>query len=202
MKYGFIKRTISWLYRKIRSIDVEVARNELKETIGHIGEGSEIEYPFIKSNEHRIHIGRNTTILSNSRIDVYLDYGLDGEVIIGDNCYIGYYFSLFAGDRVTIGNDVLMASNVCIDSSNHGMDAYSTVPYMHQDCSKAPVTIGDGCWIGEKVIICKGVEIGKKSIIGAGAVVTRSIPAYSVAVGNPARVIKKYDFDLKDWVRA
>lgn len=200
MRYGWVKYIISWLYRKIRSFDNEVSRNELRKKIGQIGEGSVIEYPFIVSNEGRISIGRNTSILSNARLDVYTDYGLDGSIIIGDNCYIGYNFSLCAGDMVTIENDVLIASNVCIDSSNHGMNAGSDISYMHQDCSKAPVRIGSGCWIGEKVIICKGVEVGEKSIIGAGSVVTKSISAYSIAVGNPAHVIKKWDNDMKRWI--
>jgi acetyltransferase-like isoleucine patch superfamily enzyme len=63
------------------------------------------------------------------------------------------------------------------------------------------VRIEKGCWIGEKVIILPGVNIGERSIIGAGSVVTKSIPAYSIAVGNPARVIKTWNKDSKQWVK-
>jgi acetyltransferase-like isoleucine patch superfamily enzyme len=63
------------------------------------------------------------------------------------------------------------------------------------------VRIEKGCWIGEKVIILPGVNIGKRSIIGAGSVVTKSIPEYSIAVGNPARVIKTWNKDKKQWVK-
>lgn len=73
---------------------------------------------------------------------------------------------------------------------------------MDQKLSCKNVIIDDGCWIGEKVCILPGVRIGKKSIIGAGAIVTKSIPDYSIAVGNPARVIKYYNFDKKRWESA
>ena len=62
------------------------------------------------------------------------------------------------------------------------------------------VYIGDGCWIGENVCII-GASIGKNSVIGANAVVMKDIPDYCVAVGAPARVIKKYDFDLQEWIK-
>ena len=55
------------------------------------------------------------------------------------------------------------------------------------------------CWVGEKVIIMPGVTIGDRSIIGAGAIVTRDIPPYSIAVGNPAKVIKRYNFKTHSW---
>ena len=94
---------------------------------------------------------------------------------------------------------MLFASNILITNENHGINPENEVPYMNQDLSAKPIEIGDGCWIGEKVCILPGVNIGKKSIVGAGSVVTKSIPAYSIAVGNPAKIIKKYNFDHKKW---
>jgi acetyltransferase-like isoleucine patch superfamily enzyme len=61
--------------------------------------------------------------------------------------------------------------------------------------------IEDECWIAANTVITAGVTIGKHSVIAAGAVVTKNIPPYSIAVGNPAKVIKKYDFDKKEWIR-
>ncbi|WP_405373425.1 DapH/DapD/GlmU-related protein [Pseudobutyrivibrio sp.] len=93
----------------------------------------------------------------------------------------------------------MIASNVLICSENHGIDPESTTPYMSQPLISKPVSIGEGSWIGEMVCILPGVHIGKKCIIGAGSVVTKSIPDYSIAVGNPAKVIKKYNFKTHNW---
>ena len=79
------------------------------------------------------------------------------------------------------------------------MNPESDIPYMDQTLSSQPVIIEDGCWIGEKVCIMPGVTIGRKSIIGAGSIVTKSIPGYCIAVGNPAKVIKKYNFKSHNW---
>ena len=61
------------------------------------------------------------------------------------------------------------------------------------------ITVGDNCWIGEKTTILPGVNIGKGCVIGAMSVVTKDIPDYSIAAGNPARVIKRYDFEAHEW---
>ncbi|RGL06959.1 acyltransferase [Bifidobacterium pseudocatenulatum] len=97
-------------------------------------------------------------------------------------------------------NDVLLASNVFITDYNHGMSPVAN-SYLDNplDISDG-VIIGSGAWIGNNVIILGGVSIGEKAVIGAGAVVTKSIPAYSIAVGNPARVIKQYDHKRGEWV--
>ena len=68
-----------------------------------------------------------------------------------------------------------------------------------QPLQTKPVSIGDGCWIGEKVCILPGVSIGKKCVIGAASVVVKSIPDYCIAAGNPAKVIKRYNFVSHQW---
>ena len=92
-----------------------------------------------------------------------------------------------------------MASNVLISSENHGINPESDIPYMDQDLIVGDVVIKDGVWIGQNVCILPGVTIGEKAIVGAGSVVTKSIPDYCIAVGNPARVIKKYNFEKHKW---
>ena len=96
---------------------------------------------------------------------------------------------------------MLIASNVLIASENHGMDPECGIPYMDQELSSSPVSIGDGCWIGERVTVLPGVSIGAGAIIGAASVVSKDIPAHSIALGSPAKVVKKYDFDLHRWVK-
>jgi acetyltransferase-like isoleucine patch superfamily enzyme len=75
------------------------------------------------------------------------------------------------------------------------------LPINRQKVTTAPIVVEDECWIGANAVVTAGVTVGKHSIVAAGAVVTKNIPPYSVAVGNPARVIKQYDFEKKEWVR-
>jgi lipopolysaccharide O-acetyltransferase len=71
----------------------------------------------------------------------------------------------------------------------------------YQQLQTGPITIGEGCWIGQNVIVLPDVNIGDKCVIGANSVVTKDIPSYSIAVGMPAKVIKKYNFELHRWVK-
>ena len=104
-------------------------------------------------------------------------------------------------NKVVIGNNVLLGSSVTILDCNHGMDAEEETGYFEQDMLLKEVHVEDGVWCGDHVIILPGVTVGKHSIIGAGSVVTKSIPSYCIAAGNPARVIKKWDFNSKSWKR-
>lgn len=113
--------------------------------------------------------------------------------------YAGSNISIITADRVEIEAGVLMASYISIMGHNHGTDPESRLSYGGQKLVPKPVLIKSGAWIGERVCILSGVTIGKKSIIGAGAVVTKDIPDYCMACGNPAKVIKRYDFESKQW---
>ena len=150
-----------------------------------------IDYSFLS-------IGNNSHILRDARIQNVS--GTDKiRIRIGDNTGIGYRFSVLAGADVTIGNNVAVASDVFLSSGSHGIDpeieqSYGCQPYLGQ-----PIVIKDGAWLGEKVIVLTGVTIGEKSIVGAGSVVTRDVPDYSIAVGNPAKVIKKYNLEKHCW---
>lgn len=171
-----------------------------KKSFGNFGENTVINYPANITFRENIYIGDNTTILNNSRINIY-NYltGQNSKVKIGSNCYIAYNISILAGGNIIIGDKVLIASNVLISSENHGMSPESQIPYMDQPLSCKDVEIGDGSWLGEKVCILPGVQIGKKCIVGAGSVVTKNVPDFCIAAGNPAKIIKKYNFDLHKW---
>lgn len=171
---------------------------------GHFGKNSILYKPAVTDrNKKLVSIGDNTTILSGARIQLY-PQSSDAipHIRIGNNCYIGYRISLLAGGNIDIGDGVLMASDILISSENHSMDPESELFYMDQPLICKDVSIGEGGWIGEKVCILPGVNIGKKCIIGAGSVVTTDIPDFCIASGSPAKVIKKYDFDLHKWIRA
>lgn len=141
-------------------------------------------------------VGKCVRLGNFTRINFY-DKGI---LQIGDGCYIGQRNSFLVGADICVGNEVLMASDICITSENHSMNPQNQMSYGKQPLVIEPVSIGEGCWIGEKVVILPGVTVGKKSIIGAGSIVTKNIPDYCIAVGNPAKVIKYYDFESNQWV--
>lgn len=111
---------------------------------------------------------------------------------------IGFNFTALSAGKLTIGDNCLFASDVFISTEDHGM-----IPggekYIEQPLTSKDVTIENNCWIGEKVCILAGVHVGQWSIIGSGAVVTHDVPEYSIAVGNPARVIKRFNFQSWAW---
>lgn len=121
-----------------------------------------------------------------------------GAVKIGESSRMG--IGSVAIGPVQIGNNCLLAQHVVISGLNHHYQDIKK-PIGEQGVYGLPVRIEDNCWIGANVSILSGVTIGKHSVIGAGSVVTADVPAYHVAVGNPARLVKKYDHRLRAWVR-
>ncbi|CAN5464379.1 acyltransferase [soil metagenome] len=122
-----------------------------------------------------------------------------GDVFIGDNTGIGLSNVIIG--PVTIGNYVMLAQNIVISGLNHGYEDITLSPRQQKVITKQ-ISIADNVWIGANSVITAGVTIGKHAVIGAGSVVTKDIPEYSVAVGNPARVIKKYNFETNTWQKA
>jgi acetyltransferase-like isoleucine patch superfamily enzyme len=112
-----------------------------------------------------------------------------GEVVIGEGVFFNYrcYFCVF--ERVEIGANCLFGEGVSIHDENHDSTPGDT-PISKRALRTAPISIGSNVWVGAKATILPGVTIGDWAVIGAGAVVTRDIPPYSVAVGVPARVIR------------
>lgn len=173
-----------------------------KSRYASFGSESRIYRPLIHDKyRNHVSIGKDTVIGKYSRIQCYPNENMViGRLKIGDGCRIGNRCSFLCGGDITIGNGVLMASDILISSENHSMNPESQEWYMSQPLQCERIDIKDGCWIGEKVCILPGVSIGTKSVIGAGSIVTKSIPDYSIAVGNPAKVIKKYDFEKHMWI--
>lgn len=115
------------------------------------------------------------------------------EIHIGEQCHFGDYVHITAINRIVIGNNVLTGRWVTITDNSHGdTDPHTlTIPPINRRLiSKGPVVIGDNVWIGDKATILPGVTIGEGAIIAANAVVTKQVPAFSVAAGNPARIKK------------
>ena len=115
----------------------------------------------------------------------HCDYG--DHIYAGDNVFINFGAVILDGAKVTIGAHTMIAPGVHIYTAQHPLDADERDQW--EDCK--PVTIGERCWIGGHATICPGVTIGDRTVIGAGSVVTKDLPADCLAVGNPARVIRK-----------
>lgn len=196
-----IRKTLSWLYHLCIKRDIVGPMSLSK--YGSIGKNTILYKPAVTDrNKKLIEIGDNTTILTGSRFQIYPKTSeSNSHIKIGSNCYFGYRNTILAGGNIDIEDGVLMASDILISSENHSANPESNIYYMDQPLICADVRICEGSWIGEKVCILPGVIIGKKCIIGAGAVVTKSVPDYSIAVGSPARVIKKYDFEQHRWTK-
>lgn len=122
-----------------------------------------------------------------------------GDVIIGNRTRIGISCVLIG--PVTIGNDVMLAQNIVVSGLNHPYEDV-TVPISVQKVTTKPIVIEDESWIGANAVITAGVTVGKHSVVAAGSVVTKDVPPYSIAAGNPARVLKRYNFESKLWEKA
>ena len=116
----------------------------------------------------------------------YCDYG--SNIFVGKNCFINYNCTMLDNARITMGDNCLLAPNVSIYTAGHTL--YPDLRNMGYEYGVA-VTIGDNVWIGGNTVICPGVHIGNNCVIGAGSVVTKDIPDWSLAAGNPCRVIRQ-----------
>ncbi|CZQ95756.1 acyltransferase [Trichococcus ilyis] len=150
----------------------------------------------------RISVGKNVYIGHDARCLIVKNYhgGVYNPFIkIGNNVSIGNRCSFLSAAPIVIKDNNLIASDVMITSENHGMDPEDSDSYATQPLVAKPVEIGEGCWIGEKVCILPGVVLGDRCIVAAGAVVTKSFPAYSIVGGVPAKLLKKYNKDTHEW---
>ncbi len=149
-------------YNQIRSSDFVAKEEMIRAILGKAGKGVCVNQPF------------------------YCDYGCNIEV--GDGFFSNFNFTVLDEAKVIIGNDVFIGPNVSIYTACHSTDPVER--NTRQEWAEG-VTVGSNVWIGGSVTILPGVHIGDNVTIGAGSVVVKDIPADSIAVGNPCRVIKK-----------
>ncbi len=126
--------------------------------------------------------------------------GSKAELIIEEGAVLGHYNHIYATQSIIIGKNVLTADKVYISDNLHNYENVD-IPVLKQGIKQCQtVEIGEGSWLGENVCVI-GSSIGKHCIIGANSVVTHNIPDFSLAVGAPAKVIKRFDFQLKKWTK-
>jgi acetyltransferase-like isoleucine patch superfamily enzyme len=163
---------------------------------GGFGRGSIICYPpNTVFNERYIRIGDDTMIGPHCTLSAGMVPGQecisDPVVRIGSRCLIGKGSGIVGHFSIEIGDDVWTGHNVYITDQNHGYRDVNR-PISVQTMPERPVRIGNGSWLGHGSVILPGSVIGEHVVIGANSVVTGEIPSFSVAVGSPARVIRRY----------
>ena len=162
---------------------------------GALGPNSVICFPWNTIfNEGYIHIGERTMFGPQATLSAGMVPGQsmisDPVISIGDRCLFGKGSGIVGHLGITIGDDVWTGHHVYITDQNHGYEDL-TRPVSQQVMPERPVTIGEGSWLGHGTVVLPGASIGRHVVIGANSVVTGHIPDYSVAVGSPARVIKR-----------
>jgi len=162
-----------------------------------------IRLPIYIRGKRYIDFGKGLTTGVGLRLDAFkIDGKNDPKLQIGHNCQFNDYVHIGCIDSVSIGNEVLIASKVFITDHNHG-DLQSVADFLlapkNRKLASKPVVIEDRVWLGEGVMVLSGVKIGKGSVVGAASVVTKDIPAYSIAVGSPARVVKMLNIEKGIW---
>ena len=144
------------------------------------------------------YLGKKFRILNGARFEIHDQ----GKIIVGDNVSIGQNFHVVAGgkDELIIGSNVTISGNVFVSNMNHSYEKIDTHCYDQEHISKE-TKIGDYCFIGYGAVILPGTILGKNVIVGANAVVHGKFDDYTVIAGNPAKVIKYYDMEKKEWVK-
>lgn len=135
---------------------------------------------------------RSMTLGRDVRISPTASFTNGERIVVGDETRIGEYSSLWAGNRsgrITVGARTTFGPGVYVTASNYGLEP--GVPPMLQDTVEQDVRIGEGCWLGTRVVVLPGVTIGDGCVVAAGAVVTKDLPPNTIAAGVPATVVRE-----------
>ena len=179
--------------------------------------GLTIRTPRDIGNPHLIRFGNDVKIGPNSVIKAttrfpgswlrhpqgeHLDQEFSPAIVFGDRVTATWALQVVAFERIEIEDDVMFAGNIYISDGQHGTSSGNR-PYKYQGIENvSPVRIGKGSWIGQNVVILPGVTIGEHAVIGANSVVGTDIPARTLAVGAPARVVKRWNETSGTWTKA
>lgn len=160
------------------------------------GSGTVVHPPLAVERPERVAFGASTFVLAGATISV----GPEGRVAVGSRTYLGRDLTIVCAGSVVIGDDV-MGSDRLLFADTGPDPRVAGVPVRDQDlAAPQPVVVEDGVFLGTGAMVLAGVTIGARSLIGAGAVVTASVPPNCVVVGNPARVVRWYDHERAQWV--
>ena len=185
-------------------------------TFATAARGFEMRLPRTLTNPNLMHIGTDVKLGPNSELKCQTSYPggwmrhpegehvqqrFEPSLTIGDRVTASGALQVLAFDSVVIEDDVMFANNVFVADGTHAF-ASTAVPFKFQGVSRpAAVRIRRGSWIGQNVVVLPGVTIGELAIVGANSVVTRDVPAMTIAAGAPARVVRRWSAETSDWQR-
>jgi acetyltransferase-like isoleucine patch superfamily enzyme len=174
----------------------------VRRRLGHLGQGVRLAPPITVYGARGIAIGDRVSIWPHARLVAHNveSAAVGSRIVLSEGVTIHPYAHISAISRITIGAGALFASNVYISDHDHDWRDPNDPVISNARVLAAPVEIGARVWLGERVAVLRGVTIGEGSIVGAASVVTKSIPPYSIAVGAPARVIRRWDAEAGRWV--
>lgn len=193
--------SVSWADKKM-ILRKEFLMPILRKKFGHIGNGSCIEKALAIRGEKYMFIGDNTFIRPRARIECVTEFAgkqYKPQLKIGNNVNIEQNLYMTCAELIEICDNTTISSNVLITDINHSYKRLNVSPLL-QELETRRVRIGSYTLIGAGAKIMPGVSIGQNVVVGANAVVTKSIPDYSIAAGVPAKVIKRYDFEKNAWI--
>lgn len=170
-----------------------------KKRMRRYGRHSVIIKPLKIDGANNIDIGDNVIVQYKTWLASIPRSGKDNCLLkLEDGCTIGHFNHIYATHSIILHKNVLTADKVYISDNLHGYEDVSTPIKDQAIVQNGTVEIGEGSWLGENVCVL-GAHIGKHCVIGANSVVTKDIPDFCVAVGVPAKVIKRYEFKEKKW---
>lgn len=172
-----------------------------KYRFGGFGFKSDLRNAIKIENHKNIFIGRSVCIGKFAWLAANPLTGFKNcKLSIGDNTYIGNSAHIYCTRSIVIESSVLIADKVYISDNQHGYKDVNLPVIKQPIVQLSDVIIGSGAWIGENVCIC-GASVGRNSVVGANSVVTKDIPDYCIAVGIPAKIIKRYCFKKQEWLK-
>jgi lipopolysaccharide O-acetyltransferase len=175
------------IYRLVRRVRARLFTLMIRRSFAAWGLRSVAAPPLRLEGERDITIGAGTWFGSGCWLNA-----IGGTITVGDGCSFAGDVTISAAASVTLGRDVLVARGVHIGDHDHAFTDPGRPASWQGIANAAPVMIGDGAWLGHNVTVTAGVSIGRGAVIAAGAVVTRDVPPYSLAVGIPAQVVRSW----------
>jgi len=195
---------IRWAWQQAMRLGTIGPNSRHGRRFGHLGQGSAICFPASALfGERWISIGDGCMIGPYSSLSAGVSPGhvpdRDPVIEIGDRTVVGKGSGIVGHREIVIGDDVWTGHHVYVTDANHGYEDV-TLPIGAQFAEPRPVRVGSGSWLGHATVVLPGSTIGRHVVVGAGSVVAGDLPDFSVAVGNPARVIRRYVLG-EGWVK-